>query len=200
MDNLFEILGVILNVAYLILLIKRSVYCWPAGILGSGLGIYVFIQSQLYSEAILFTFYVLIGIYGWVNWQNAAGAKDTVSPIVWKLKNHLTSIAAGVIVSMGLGYYFDNYTDAERAYLDAFSTGFAFIASFLEAKRVLSGWFYWIALNGFSIWLYADRGLELYAGLSVLYTVMSVYGYYNWRRAREEDLLSNSNILDEPGF
>ncbi|GGH73995.1 MAG: nicotinamide riboside transporter PnuC [Bacteroidetes bacterium] len=196
-----EIAGVVLNIAYLILLIKRSVYCWPMGILGSGLSIFIFLNSQLYSEAILFFFYVLIGIYGWVKWAGNSDSSNQIQPIRWKVMQHISAISIGILTTLGLGYFFSSQTDASRPFEDALSTGFAFVASFLEARRVLTGWFYWIAINGFSIWLYADRGLILYSGLSVVYTAMSFYGYYSWRKAMiATSSFSDTQILDEPGF
>lgn len=197
--NTVEIIGVVLNIAYLILLIKRSVYCWPMGIIGSGLSVFIFLNAQLYSEAILFSFYVLIGVYGWVKWARNSDSSNHIQPIRWKLMQHVSAIAVGLLTTLGLGYFFSTQSDASRPFEDALSTGFAFVASFLEARRVLTGWFYWIAINGFSIWLYADRGLMLYSGLSIIYTAMSFYGYYSWKQASEAKF-SNTDILDEPGF
>lgn len=196
--SIWEWAGVVLNVLYLVLLIRRSIWCWPFGILGSGLSIYLFIESKLYSEAILYGFYVLIGVYGWIKWSRNADENDLVQPILWSLQKHLVAIAIGIAATFGLGHFFQTYTDAERPMLDAFSTGFAFVASFLEAQQVLSGWIYWIILNGFSVWLYYDRGLELYGLLSVVYTVMSFVGYYQWQKIYQKgkSFSADPNILD----
>ncbi len=174
--------AVVFNLVYLILLIQRSVWCWPFGIAGSAASIGLFLGGQLYSEALLYSFYVVIGIYGWIQWAQVSDDKQLVQPIRWKLISHLVSIALAIALSFGLGYFFISFTDAERPYADAFSTGFAFVASYLEAKQVLFGWIYWIAINGFSIWLYADRGFGLYSLLAIVYAVMSVYGLIKWKR------------------
>lgn len=178
-----EWVGLVINLIYLVLLIKRSIWCWPAGIVGSGLSIFLFIGSGLYSEAILYTFYVIIGVYGWLKWSGKADSHQQIHAIRWNLGKHAVSILAGLAMTLGLGFFFSQNTDASRPFEDAFSTGFSFVASFLEAQRVLSGWLYWVVLNAFSIWLYHDRGLILYSGLSIVYTIMSVYGYYSWRKA-----------------
>lgn len=195
-----ELIGVFLNLAYLVLLIKRSIFCWPMGILGSALSIYIFLDTQLYSEAILYSFYVLIGIYGWVKWEKNSDKNHQVLPKKWRLKHHVISFAIGIVLMLGLGYFFNTFTDAKRPYEDAFSTGFSFVASYLEAQRILSGWLYWIVLNAFSIWLYTDRGLSLYSGLALIYTFMSIYGYYSWKKASLNKSLSDSQIFNEPGF
>ena len=79
-------------------------------------------------------------------------------------------------------FYFENYTTAEKSYLDAFTTVFSFIATYLEAKKVLSAWIFWIILNGLSTYLYFSRGLNIYALLALVYFVISFYGYVEWKR------------------
>ena len=66
---LLEWIAVGLNLAFIILLIKEIRAAWWFGILGSLLSIAVFINSKLYSEAILYLFYVVMGFYGLYNWR-----------------------------------------------------------------------------------------------------------------------------------
>lgn len=190
-----EIAGALLNLGFLILLIKRSVYCWPFGIVGSGLSILVYIDTGLYSEAVLYGFYVLVGIYGWNEWNKKADSKHQIKPIQWSIKSHLIAVSVAVLGMLGLGSYFSGAEGVNRPYEDAFSTSFAFVASYLEAKQVLSGWIYWIILNGFSVWLNYDRMLYAFTLLAVVNTAMSVYGYYSWIQATEKSL-SDTDTID----
>ena len=77
-DNL-ELIAVILGLIYLILLIKEKIACWIFGILSSAISIYLFYSIQLYSEAILYFYYVLIGIYGFWLWSTQRGRKEVFS-------------------------------------------------------------------------------------------------------------------------
>jgi nicotinamide mononucleotide transporter len=81
-----------------------------------------------------------------------------------------------------LAWFFDTYTDADKPYLDAFTTIFSFLATYLEAKKVLSAWVYWIVINGLTITLYYSKGLDYYSGLTVVYFVMSFVGYMRWKK------------------
>ena len=69
---------------------------------------------------------------------------------------------------------------ADKPFYDAFSTVFGVAATFLEMYKFISGWVYWIALNVFTIWLYAVKGLWVYACLMVVYSILSVYGLRKW--------------------
>lgn len=177
-----EIVSVVFSLLYLYLLIRENIWCWLFGILGSLLSIYLFIGAKLYSEAILYAFYVAIGFYGWWQWSK----KRDQGPLTVQIKgfsHHLIAILMGILLSVGLGKFFATHTDAANPFADASSTIFSFIASFLEAHKVLHSWIYWIMINAFSIWLYSSRGLEIYAGLMFVYFIFSVVGFYSWRRS-----------------
>jgi nicotinamide mononucleotide transporter len=177
-----EVLGVGFNLLFILLLIKRNIWCWLFGILGSAIGVYNFLWVGLYSEAILFSFYVLMGFYGWWAWaRKSTGPSRDVSEFPFHI--HLLCLLAGAAGALSMGWWFRYHSDAALPWHDAFSTSFSLVATWLEAKKILSGWLYWIVLNAFSIWLYSMRGLLLYAILAAVYTIMSVYGYYTWRKA-----------------
>ncbi|MFK7921616.1 MAG: nicotinamide riboside transporter PnuC, partial [Bacteroidia bacterium] len=142
----------------------------------------LFYSTKLYSEAILYVYYVLIGIYGYWVWTKAEqeASKLPISNIKWLSIGGI--LALGSVLSWGLGWILDNYTDAESAYLDAHTTVFSFIASYLEARKILSAWLFWIVINGVTIYLYLTKGLDIYSGLTLVYFVASFVGFYVWRR------------------
>ena len=133
----------------------------------------------MYSEAILYGFYVLIGFYGWYQWYYRSAEHANIKK--WTVGNHLVAIMIGTLMIIGLGSYFNNQTDAAVPYLDASSTSFSFIASYMEAHKILSTWIYWILINGFTIGLYLHKDLKIYAGLMVVYFVMSFIGLRTWQ-------------------
>jgi nicotinamide mononucleotide transporter len=73
---------------------------------------------------------------------------------------------------------------------------FSFVASFMEAYKVLSGWIYWIVLNLATVFLYVSKDLYIYAGYSLVLAVLSVIGYMQWLNSYKEQIASN-NYLDE---
>ena len=179
--NFLEWLSVVLNLLFVIYIIREQRIGWIFGIVGSFISIALFIGVKLYSEAILYSYYVLMGFYGWQKWKTES---DNDLPISNRsLFFHLKFIFVCIVLSLGLGAFFSKTTNAEQPFADAFSTIFSFFATYLEAQKVLSAWLYWIMLNAFSIWLYRERGLTIYAGLMVIYTVLSVVGYLRWRKS-----------------
>ena len=153
MDLLFilELISVVTGLGFITLMIYQNIWCWPIGIISSIASIYLFFCSKLYAESILYFYYVLIGIYGWYSWR-----KGRSNPLKVQEKNgfyNIMMITIGIVGSIALGYFFSKQTDAERPFADSSSTMFSFVASFMEAHKILSSWFFWIGINAFSIWL-----------------------------------------------
>lgn len=166
---------------YIVLLIREKVVCWPFGIAGSLLSIYLFVDTRLYSEAILYTWYVAMGIWGWVRWsaRERAGSNPVVT---LSLAGNGALIIICVFSGLLLGHLLDSYTNAERPVIDALTTTFSFAATLLEVRKVLHAWLYWIVINLVTVWLYQDRALDIYAALIGLYAVLSVVGFVQWLR------------------
>ena len=174
-----EIVSVLLNIIFLFLLIQEKKVCWLYGILGSLTGALVVYSQNLYSESLLYIFYTLVGIYAWSVWHK----KDDESFTIKRMKSaHIAIVLiSGIALSIGLGYSMSK-TDASKPYLDALSTIFGIIATFLEIYKYYLAWFFWIALNVYSLWLYGTSGLYFYAGQMVIYSGMSLYGLIDWRK------------------
>ncbi len=176
---ILEIIAVVFGLAYVILAARKNIWCWLMGIIGSLASIYLFVEySKLYSEAILYVYYVATGIIGWVNWKNAEGDLKIVRKSV---TTHLSFIGIGILFS-GLFYLLVSnvFTDAARPLVDSFTTVFSFMATWITIKRWLSNWIYWIVIDAVTTVLYIDRGLDIYAGLMVVYTFLAAYAYWEW--------------------
>ena len=181
-NTIIEVLATGAGLLYITLLIRERVSCWPFGIAGSLLSIYLFIDTRLYSEAILYAFYVGMGVWGWARWSARSSAGSHPVARLSVVGNGVL-IAVSVAFGLTLGHLLATFTDAERPLIDAMTTSFSFAATFLEVRKTLDAWVYWMVINAVTIWLYQDRALVIYAALMVIYTVLSVVGFVRWRRA-----------------
>lgn len=177
-----EILAVLLNMIYLILLIKEKIACWYFGIAASLLSIYLFYSIGLYSESILYVYYVVIGIYGYSLWKKGNDSSFQVRVKTMQSKKVFLIVVGSTLLSFFVGSVFSKYTDAVNPYLDAFTTVFSFVASFLEAKKIITSWVFWMVINSATIVLYAQQELYYYLLLTLGYIIFSVVGYLEWRK------------------
>lgn len=182
MDFYLELIAVIFGLAYLFFLIKEHIICWLFGVLGSLISIVLFYRTGLYAESILYIYYVIIGFYGFFHWKKSIQKNRVFDVTDFSINTYLYLIVLGEVLSIISGYFFANYTDAKMPYLDAHTTIFSFIASYLEVKKKLAAWKFWIVINFVTIALYFNRDLNLYTGLTLVYTVFSFVGYKQWKK------------------
>jgi nicotinamide mononucleotide transporter len=176
---LLEWSAVFCNLAFVVLVMRQKIIAWPIGIIGSLLSVFYFLSAHINmpNEAFLYSSYVFMGIYGWVVWSKNSKAQI----IEYTISNHIFFLVAGFIL-WAMFAYFSKIVGGSVPIADAFTTSFGLVATFLEAKRVLRSWWYWVVLNAFSIGLYLFKDSHIYAVQMVVFTALSVVGYFAWKK------------------
>lgn len=193
---IWELLAVLLSVAYVILVAQNNPLCWPAAFLSTLIFTLLFFDVSLLMESLLNGYYMAMAIYGWLQWQkqdksvqngitnnNVQSNTGNQLPIIsWHINYHIKIIAILSIISTFVGFIMDSYTYADYAYLDSFTTVFAVFTTYLVTIKVRENWLYWFVINGLSVYLYIQKGLEPTAALAVLNIVMCVIGWFKWQK------------------
>lgn len=178
-----ELAATLLALAYVILALKQSLWCWPAALLSTVLFTHVMWQSALLSDALLQLYYAAMALYGWWRWQQLRqSAPDQRGPVYeWPWQRHALLIGVTAMAGLALGAFMANYTQADFAYIDAQTTVFSVVATLLVARKLVSNWLYWVVIDAVSIFVYAQKHLYFLTGLFMLYTVIAIAGYFIWR-------------------
>ena len=158
---ILESVAVFTAVTYLILAAKEDVRCWYAALISSLLYIYIMFQAGLVMESILQIFYVLMAIYGYLQWNNMISVDSDLSIKSWNKINHLYSIGLVILLSIFSGILLERYTQAVLPFLDAFTTFGAIITTYMVAKKIIENWIYWFVIDSISIYLFISRELYL---------------------------------------
>jgi nicotinamide mononucleotide transporter len=180
-NQLLEVTIVILSLFYVILIALNRRSGWLFGIFASLLSVWLFIEVNLLAESILYVYYVLMGLYGYFFWKY--GSADRSSPSISRCPPafHGKIVFVSLLLTVLLAELL-RYLNSANAYPDAATTVFSFVATWLAAKRVLENWIYWIIIDAFSVWLYNERGLPIYAGLMAVYSLIAVAGFIIWMK------------------
>ncbi|HBH07174.1 MAG TPA: nicotinamide mononucleotide transporter [Flavobacteriales bacterium] len=177
-----EVTSVVLALLYVVLIARKVRLGWVFGTVSSALAVWLFWKSNLNSEALLYLFYVLAGVYGYFQWgQHKVEKQEQFTYQEWKVVNHTIIIVGTASVAVVLGRLMQDW-GSHFPYFDAFTTCFGFLATFMAARKVLSNWIYWIIIDLASAYLYFLKDLNYYSILMVLYTVLAAYGYFEWRK------------------
>lgn len=187
--SIVETLAVAFGIAYLLLAIRESIWCWPCALVSTALYIYLFHDVALLSESALNLFYLVMAIYGW--WQWRGGATDNAGPLkVTSMsgRRHLQALVVIAALVAITGAALTRWTDADFAYIDAATSWSAVWATWLTARKILENWYYWFVIDAVSIALYLQKALVLTALLFAVYLVLVVFGIRRWRRSYRERL------------
>lgn len=176
-----ELVGVFFAAIYLILISFKSKWGWLFSTMSSLTLIYAVYLSRLYFDVVLHSFFILTSFYGWYQWSDDQNLPNRGIK-KWTLKAHLTAVLICLIISIFMGFVFDSYTQQVSSYMNAFTTVFSMFATFLVAQKILENWYYWFVINIVSVFLYYNTELPLMSFMYLFYIVLSIYGYFNWKK------------------
>lgn len=176
----------ILAIAYLLLAIKQSLWCWAAAFFSTLIYSIIFFDVSLLMDSALNVYYIVMAIYGWYSWKYTGKLQEEELQVTsYGLNKNIKLISILTILSLVVGYIMANYTSADFAYIDSFTTVFAIFSTYMLAKKILENWIYWIVIDAISIYIYIQKGLNLTAVLFVIYTVLAFVAYKNWKEEYE---------------
>lgn len=165
------------------LTVRRNLWLWPVGIVGTLLYGWVFLQAKLYFSTGLQVFFLIVQVYGWIYWAKGKdGAEPPIVAMGWS--RAAIVLAATAAAAGGLGWLAGQVTDAQASTFDAMLTGLSVVAQILLSRKVLENWLFWIITDILSIGVYASQGLYPTAALYVVLLVLATWGLWEWQRAR----------------
>jgi nicotinamide mononucleotide transporter len=186
--SIWEVVAVILGVAYLVLAMRQNILCWYAAFGSTAIFSWLFWDVSLVMESGLNVYYLIMAVYGWWVWrgnaqQNQVNSSEVIKAVEiksWSLSRHALIIVSIVLISLATGYGLEKNTGAALPYLDSFTTWGAVITTYMVAQKVLENWLYWLVIDTVAIYLYIDRELYLTALLMAVYVVLAVLGWFMW--------------------
>ena len=164
-----EILAILTSLAYTVLYLLESAWCWPLAIVGSAIYFYLCRKANLQGESWLQLFYVGFAIFGWMN------SDSSFEHPVWDFKQHLIFLL-GSIILWQLFFLVLKKRNSALPQLGAFVLAFALAGTALQILYIESNWYYFIAVNSISIYTYWMRGLKKSIVLYLVYLGLSIYG------------------------
>ena len=179
-----EAVATVAGVLCVWLLVRQNIWNFFFGIIQVALSAWVFYQQRLFSDAILQVFYVALNLYGWWHWSR--GGDRAELPVTRMTRQAMVSWSVAVVILTAVWGTFANVQlNAAAPYVDGFILVASLVAQWLTAQKRLESWWVWILVDIVAIPLYASRGLYFFAGLYVVFLVLCIHGYREWRRSIE---------------
>ncbi len=185
--QIIELVAVFFGIVNVYLLTRQNIWAWPAGIAMTGIYVYIFFESRLYSDFILNIIYVLLNVYGWWYWSKKTKSteeEDSGLPVTHLSHLDIALWTGLIVVGTGIwGYLMDTRTDADFAYFDAFTTVASLVAQYLLARKKLENWIIWIVVDLVAINIYYLKELYFTSVLYGIFLALCVLGLIEWKRS-----------------
>jgi nicotinamide mononucleotide transporter len=181
-----EAIAAVLGLAYLLLAVKRNLLCWLCAFISTAIYLVLFAKAALYMQSALQVFYLVMAVYGFIDWKNGRTEEAGVLIRTWTLQQHLLAALGVGVATVINGWLLAGHTDSVAPYLDSFVTWASVITTWMVARRVLENWLYWILVDGIAAYLYFTQGLLATTALFVIYIGIVIRGYFVWRRELRE--------------
>lgn len=163
---------------------KDNVLVFPTGLVSTFIYAYLLWQWELLGDSMINVYYFIMSIYGWYHWTRKKG--DVFEFPISMTTNAEKKIAALLFITtlffvIIVYLYFDKFT-TWFSYVDTFLTAIFFVGMWLMAKRKIENWIFWIVGDVISIPLYFAKGYTFTSFQFLIFTIVAVGGYMEWKR------------------
>ena len=192
--NWLEVLAVITAYSGTYLCVKERRANYTIGAVSTAAYSLLFLQSGLFSSALLNAYLTPALLYGWFRWRKDSNTRPIthVSPkmIPVYLLVAVLGYAGAALLSQSLG--------GSMAWTDAIILAGSVLAQFLLDNKKIETWLVWALVDLFAIYTYATTGLSLVAFQYIFFTANTVYGFIIWWRSkRTTEVLTSEPVTFE---
>ena len=194
LDGLFattwlEFIAVTFGIASVMLSRLENIWVYPTGIINTTIYIYLCFLGGLYAEAGVNFYYTVMSVIGWVLWSRKSEGQTALqisrsNPIEWRNALIFFTLCWAVLY-----FILKKFTDSTVPLADGFASAAAYTGMWLMARKKLENWIWWGITNVASIPLYFVKGYVFTSFQYVVFLVLSVLGYLEWRRRLLNDEL-----------
>ena len=185
LDISLESTAVILGVLSVWYAKKDNILVYPTGMISTAIYVYLLLIAGLVGDFLINAYYFMMSVYGWYFWTQKREGKIT-HPIKkisskekqWSLFLFITTI----IIVTGIYFLFDKWNDW-TAPVDTFTTAIFFVGFWLMARKKIEHWIFWIIGDIISIPLYLYKGMGLTSIQYVIFTLIAIFGYLEWKKS-----------------
>ncbi len=189
-EIVLEITAVIFGLLSVWFAKKDNILVFPTGLINTSIYVFLLWKWSLLGDMMINGYYFVMSIYGWYLWTRKKGnvVEYPISKISKLEKKQSLIIFILTIVFVIAVYLIFNKFTTWLSYVDTFITGIFFVGMWLMAKRKIENWILWIIGDIISIPLYFAKGYTFTSIQYILFTIIAIYGYLEWKK------ILNNNI------
>lgn len=176
-----EITGAIVGLCYLYYEYHASLWLWVFGVIMPLIYIYLYFSCGYYANMGLNIYYVGISLYGFLKWRRKG--EEGESPIYSCSASEGAKAVIGVVMLTVVSYLVLGHLEESQAPLwDGLSTALSVVGMWMMARGFYQQWICWILSEPILVYLCYRSGMYPVAGMYLVYLVVAIFGYRNWKR------------------
>ncbi len=182
LDHYVEVCGTLTGLLYLGFSIRQHYLTWPVGLLNALFYIAVFFSSKIYADMTLQFYYVGISIFGWWSWHHGSAPGHSLDVTRTGTDLWLKIMSVFLLLFAVIACVLVKFTDSSVPYWDAATTAMSIVATWMLARKKIEHWLIWVLVDAISIGLFIVKELYPTAILFLVYTILAVYGFIEWKK------------------
>jgi nicotinamide mononucleotide transporter len=181
-SSLLEVFAVVFGILSVWFARKENIWVYPTGIINVLIYVYLCLVAGLYADMAINAFYFVMSVYGWYNWSRRDESLNHVPISSLNAKQWFFYILL-MAAAFGLIYYvLKYYTNSTVPVFDSFTTALFIAGMWLMAIKKLENWILWILGDLLVIPMFAMKGLAFTSLQYLVFLVLAVMGYIEWRK------------------
>lgn len=169
---------------------KENIWVYPTGLISTVITVYLLYQASYFGDMTMNVYYSIMSIYGWYKWMSKSKEPD----LLITRTNSKEKIIGFVffILTMFITYLVYKFFDYKLEipnYIDIFTSGIFFTAMWYMAIKKIENWTLWILGDCIAVPLFAYRGLGMLSLQYLIFTILAILAYLEWRK-----ILNNYNL------
>ena len=185
-DIVLEFLAFWFGIISVIFAKKQNIFVYPTGIICTIITMYLMYKVNLLGHILVNLLYTIISLFGWWNWSrrenNDLVVKVSKFSFVDLPKSFL--IFCLIITAAYIAHdYFETDFEGQIKELDIFTSGIFVTAMWLMANKKLENWILWIIGNIITIPLYLSSDKIILSVQYVIFTILAIQAYIQWKKS-----------------
>ncbi len=161
---------------------KENTLVYPTGIVNVLIFVYLCYDAGIYANMGINIFYFFMSVYGWYSWTRKDANEQVLAISRCSLSYGALMIAILLILFMLLRFVLMRFTDSTVPGIDALTTSIYVVGMWLMARKKIENWIAWIIGDIIAIPLYAIQGLIFSSLQFLIFLIIAILGYIEWRR------------------
>lgn len=184
-----EFLAFVFGIISVICAKKENIWVYPTGLISTVITVYLLYQAKYFGDMTMNFYYSIMSIYGWYKW-----ASKNKEPDLKITRTSTTEKIIGVglftltIIITYLVYVFFDYKLEIPNYIDIFTSGIFFTGMWYMALKKIENWTLWIFGDIIAVPLFAYRGLGMLSLQYLIFTILAILAYLEWKKILSNNL------------